>query len=240
MSTQPAHHSVDLAPEAPARPRLALALALLSVPGVIVTWDVVPGGGFTTGVPLGIAALVIGQQARTRLHGAPGTRMAASAMVVAALAVLSVAFFLIVGPPDEEAEAQTPATRTITLKELEKGSTFVHVRNTKTKNRRSMLLGDTFAFANPLADASGAIVGKLHATCTTTVGNADFRKGVLTCVAVAALRDGSIMVQATTSPGKPTTTGAVVGGTGAYAGARGVLVSKEGAGGSIDTITLAG
>jgi hypothetical protein len=47
-------------------------------------------------------------------------------------------------------------------------------------------------------------------------------------------------VQANSSPGSPTTTGAVTGGTGAYANARGVFVSTARQGGSDDTITLAG
>ena len=39
MSTHAARPAVDVAPNAPARPGLALALALLSVPGVTITWD---------------------------------------------------------------------------------------------------------------------------------------------------------------------------------------------------------
>jgi hypothetical protein len=110
------------------------------------------------------------------------------------------------------------------------------VRNTKTRNRRSILLGDTIVFTNPLADTAGGRVGRLRANCAATVGNANFLKGVLTCTVVLTLRDGALMVIADSSPGSPKTTGAVVGGTGAYAGARGVLVSED----SIDTITLAG
>jgi hypothetical protein len=137
MSATPARPTIDLDPPAAARPGLALVLALLSVPGVLVTWDVVPGGGFTTGVPLGIAAIVVGLQARARLGGAPGSRMALSAIVVAGLAVLSVVFFTIAGSPDSDAQAQAPApaAKTIVLKELDKGSTFKHVRNTKTAGR---------------------------------------------------------------------------------------------------------
>jgi multisubunit Na+/H+ antiporter MnhB subunit len=109
MSARTARPAVDLAPPAPARPRLALGLALLSVPGVTIAWDVAPGGGFTTGIPLAIAAIVIGLQARTRLSapdeaggyaGATGTRMALSAVAIASLALLSVAVFMAVGPPE--------------------------------------------------------------------------------------------------------------------------------------------
>ena len=40
--------------------------------------------------------------------------------------------------------------------------------------------------------------------------------------------------------GKPTVTGAVTGGTGAYANARGTVVSNEGPKGSVSTLTLVG
>jgi hypothetical protein len=236
MSAQSARPTIDLDPPASARPGLALALAVLSVPGVVVTWDLVPGGGFTTGVPLGIAAIVVGLQARARLGGAAGSRMALSAVVVAGLALASVAFFTIAGSPDSKAQAQAPAGQTIVLKELDKGSTFKHVRNTKNAGRQAMSLGDILAFTNPLDDPSGARVGKLHVGCVATVGNRNFLKAVATCTAVFALRDGDLMVTTNTSPGASTTTGAVVGGTRAYAGASGVLVSTNGS----DTITLAG
>ena len=49
---------------------------------------------------MGIAAIVLGLQARSNLAGAKGTRMATTAAVIGGLAVLSVVFFLIVGPPD--------------------------------------------------------------------------------------------------------------------------------------------
>jgi hypothetical protein len=99
MSTRTARPAVDLAPGAPARPGLALALALVSVPGVTIAWDLSAIAG-TAGTGIGIAAIVLGLQARSRLAGAKGTRMAIVAVAVATLAVLSVVFFLIVGPPD--------------------------------------------------------------------------------------------------------------------------------------------
>ena len=52
------------------------------------------------GVAIGIAAIVIGLQARARLAGAKGTRMATIAVAIASLGVLSVVFFLLVGAPD--------------------------------------------------------------------------------------------------------------------------------------------
>ena len=49
---------------------------------------------------MGIAAIVIGLQARSRLAGEKGTRMATVAVAIATLAVLSVVFFTIAGAPD--------------------------------------------------------------------------------------------------------------------------------------------
>ena len=99
MSTHAARPPVDVAPSAPARPGLALALALLSIPGVTIAWDLSGIAGFA-GTAVGIAAIVLGLQARSRLDGEKGTRMATVAISVATLAVLSVVFFLIAGAPD--------------------------------------------------------------------------------------------------------------------------------------------
>jgi hypothetical protein len=136
------------------------------------------------------------------------------------------------------ASAQAPATRTLTFTEVQKGSTFIHIRNTKTKSQRSNSLGDLIVFTNPLADASGKKVGKLYVSCSTTVGSSNFLKSTLTCAGVAILPDGTLTIEANSSPSIPTTTGAVTGGTGAYAGARGVFVSRETKTAITDTITL--
>ena len=138
------------------------------------------------------------------------------------------------------AGAQDPAGATLTLTALDRGSTFSHIRNTKTASRQSNAQGDLIVFTNPLADASGRRVGRLHAACVTTTGARDFRRSVLTCDVVMVLRDGTLTGQAISRPGVPTTTGAVTGGTGAYANARGVVVDKETGRGSVLTISLAG
>lgn len=95
MSSRTASPPIDLAPNAAARPRLALALALLSVPGVLLTWELVPGGGFVSGVPLAVAALVLATQARNRLAGVSSTRMATIAAVIATLALAVVAICMV-------------------------------------------------------------------------------------------------------------------------------------------------
>jgi hypothetical protein len=55
---------------------------------------------------------------------------------------------------------------------------------------------------------------------------------------VAALRDGTLTFQFSLIPTASTTTAAVTGGTGAYANARGVVVSKGTKAGADDTVTL--
>lgn len=164
------------------------------------------------------------------------SRLARGAIV--ALALLA----LVAGAASlrSSAAAQGPADRTLTFKELEKGSTFTHVRNTEGAAQRSNLQGDLIVFTNPLADATGKVVGRISVHCVTTTGARNFLKSTLTCAGVMALRDGTLTLQANASPSSPTTAGAITGGTGAYANARGVFVSNERRGGSEDTVTLLG
>src|SRR5688500_16906634 len=80
------------------------------------------------------------------------------------------------------ASAQDPGSRTLTFKELEKGSTFTHIRNTKTRSEQANIQGDVIAFSNPLADAAGKRIGMLRASCVTTTGSRNFMKSTLTCL----------------------------------------------------------
>jgi len=138
------------------------------------------------------------------------------------------------------ASAEAPATTTLNLKELEKGSTFTHIRNTESAPRNANTQGDIFGFTYRVAEGSGAVVGKLSVSCITTTGAKNFTNSVLTCTGILDLPAGTLTIAANSSPGKRITTGAVTGGTGTYAYASGVFVSKEVKGGSLDTITIAG
>ena len=168
-------------------------------------------------------------------HTRPSTRRRAAALLAATAAAATTAVVVL-----SSASAQAPTTRTMSFHELDKGSTFIHVRNTRTASQQSNSQGDLIVFTNPVADASGTRIGKLHAQCVTTVGARDFRKSTITCTAVLHLRDGDLMGQFIASPADTTTTGAITGGTGAYANARGVIESKHTQAGSDDTITLTG
>jgi hypothetical protein len=63
MSASTARQPIDLAPESRPRPGLALLLALLAIPGSTLAWDL-PAGGLWIGLPLGVAAIVLGLRAR--------------------------------------------------------------------------------------------------------------------------------------------------------------------------------
>lgn len=77
--------AIDVGPQR-ARPGLALLLAVLSVPGSTIAWDL-PAGGLWLGLPLGLAAIVLGIRARRELAGEAGSRMALAAIILATLAI---------------------------------------------------------------------------------------------------------------------------------------------------------
>jgi hypothetical protein len=70
---------------------LALLLAALGVPGVTIAWDL-PAGGFWIGIPLAVAAIVVGVPARRT-----DRRVATTAIVLAAIEILFTASWTIVG-----------------------------------------------------------------------------------------------------------------------------------------------
>ena len=75
--------AIDVAPHPAPRPGLALVLALLAIPGSTIAWEL-PAGGFWIGLPLGVAALVLGLRARRQ---GVGTGKATVAIAIAALAI---------------------------------------------------------------------------------------------------------------------------------------------------------
>jgi hypothetical protein len=81
--------AVDVATDRP-RPGVAFVLALLSLPGSTIAWDL-PAGGLWIGLPLGVAAIVLAVRARRRL--AEGSRLATAAIVIAGLALAQMAIY---------------------------------------------------------------------------------------------------------------------------------------------------
>jgi hypothetical protein len=94
MESTVSRSGIDLARQ-PARPGLALALALLSVPGSTIAWDLFDGAGFVIGLPLAVAAIVLGVQARQR--SSEGRGKATAAIVIAGLMLVQMAVITVVG-----------------------------------------------------------------------------------------------------------------------------------------------
>ena len=79
------NRSVDVGPTR-ARPGLALLLAVLSIPGSTVAWEL-PLGGLWIGLPLGVAAIVLALRARREPLDRGGSIMAIAALALAILAI---------------------------------------------------------------------------------------------------------------------------------------------------------
>ncbi len=76
------------------RPGLALLLAILSVPGSTVAWDLeLPMPGLWIGLPLGCAAIVLALRAR---ESDGSTKTTTAAIVLAGLAIAQMAVYFLV------------------------------------------------------------------------------------------------------------------------------------------------
>ena len=90
MSASSHRAAVDVAPRT-ARPGLALVLAVLAVPGSTWAWDL-PLGGLWIGLPLALAAIVLGVRARRE---GDRRRLATAAIVLAGLCLAQMAIYAI-------------------------------------------------------------------------------------------------------------------------------------------------
>jgi len=93
MESTTSSSGIDLA-QRPSRPGLALVLALLAIPGSTIAWDLFDGAGFVIGLPLAIAAVVLGVQARQRSETGRGKAMAA--IVIGALVIAQMVIWTVV------------------------------------------------------------------------------------------------------------------------------------------------
>jgi hypothetical protein len=91
-STTENRRGVDLS-ATQSRSGLALVLALLSVPGSTLAWDLFDAGGFVIGLPLAVAAIYLGIQAR-RAETSDGKALAA--IVIAGAMILMMAVWTVV------------------------------------------------------------------------------------------------------------------------------------------------
>jgi hypothetical protein len=134
--------------------------------------------------------------------------------------------------------AEAPSGQT--LQYVSKGGTFKFVdAPPKARSEEDDSSGDQFLISSGVYTTANKRVGNIDARCTFTRGGRNLR-GV--CDAIYDLPDGDLHLMARLTP-NDTVDGAVVGGNGAYAGARGTFKSvdrpgEKGGDPSDDTITL--
>lgn len=141
-------------------------------------------------------------------------------------------------PVAAQAGAATGPT-TITFTEVSKGSTFEFVDNPpKQKSEGSPTsAGDQFVATSPLV-MGGKTVGKERIACTATNTSKSFEGAHFLCTGAFVLPAGTLFIEAIV--GAPHLEGAVTGGTGSYAGAKGSFSVKERDTSSVVTVTLLG
>jgi hypothetical protein len=120
------------------------------------------------------------------------------------------------------ASSAAAARKTVTFHLVEKDVGFNYIDNPPRQGpRQPPLIGDEFAFTSELMTRSGARAGHLEATCMVTRGGTNSSGP---CYGVFALAGGEITGIALLSNSN-TTHIAVTGGTGAYEGVTGSVVS---------------
>ena len=145
-------------------------------------------------------------------------RLAVAVGAVAVLAVGGAAFAASSG-------AQAPGPQTLVLKEKEGQFAFIDQKPRSKQGRAS--LGDELIVSNPLFDSANKRVGALQAVCTTVKSGREDKAEYL-CQGVAHLNTGDILIEAHLKEhiGPVLVSGAITGGTGAYANARGTFTSQ--------------
>jgi hypothetical protein len=121
--------------------------------------------------------------------------------------------------------AQGPGERTFKI--IEEEGTFKFVDNPpKARNPRNPTFstGDAFLFTSPLRDEANKSIGTVHVFCAVTRGG-NFSRASSQCNGTYALRDGTLAASAVLRGEEASI--AVVGGTGAYEGARGSITDRD-------------
>lgn len=146
---------------------------------------------------------------------------------VATLATVAVAATVIAGILTTGGAAQVPGERTFKIIEGS-GGTFKFIDNApKARNPRNprLSVGDAYLFSSPLFNEANNRTGRLHVYCVVTRGG-KFARATSQCTGTYVLRDGTLAANAVVRGGQLPTI-AVVGGTGAYEGARGSITDRR-------------
>lgn len=147
------------------------------------------------------------------------------------LVVLAVIVAAVFAAIVSSSKAQAPGPQTLVFKENSKTSkfTFVDAARPFAKNPRrpTPSQGDYFVFYSPLTDTAGARAGELDVQCTIIKkGNRQGKGEVDLCTGALGLANGELFISARILSGNSANVrGAITGGTGAYANARGTFTS---------------
>jgi Dirigent-like protein len=140
--------------------------------------------------------------------------------------------------------AQQPGERTLMFTERNNLSTFKLVDNPPrnregvSESRFRLSLGDMLVGGSPLFDAANERrVGRVAGTCTV-IKRGSFDTAGFHCATGFRLREGTIEAQGFSGFGRTAVRFAVVGGTGAYEGARGTFAGRASGRTSTDVIHL--
>lgn len=139
---------------------------------------------------------------------------------------LRVALVLVAAGAVAAVVAGPAGARTVTTIHLvEKEQTFHFVDNPPLGGQNQPpSLGDAFVFTNELLTRSGKRAGTIRAVCNVTSGEPIF---TLTCFGTLGLEGGQLAAVTTIRGEERRQRIAIVGGTGAYAGARGEVISVD-------------
>jgi hypothetical protein len=116
----------------------------------------------------------------------------------------------------------TSSMTTLRLVEKEQSFHFVDVPPTSGPDSPPSQ-GDSFVLTSTLWTKAGKRAGTLRASCVVTSGG----NGTVTCYGTFGLKGGRLAAMTTIRGESRTTRIAIVGGTGAYAGARGEMISVQ-------------
>jgi hypothetical protein len=132
----------------------------------------------------------------------------------------------------------------IEFKEPEKGGTFAFIdqapKTTFGKHGEPKLIsaGDELVITTPVLE-NGKKIGHLQATCTATKTSNNFIAASFECFGTYVLKGGTMVASTTLGSGK-SNEGAILGGTGIYANARGTFVTTEHGAYSTTVVSLGG
>ncbi len=106
-----------------------------------------------------------------------------------------------------------------------------------SKREPMMSPGDQLVFSQKVRDPSGKPIGTLYGDCSA-ITHAPLTRARFICNSVYAFSDGTMTATGLGGVGAPTSTGAITGGTGAYANAHGTFSSETTKTGNDTIVTL--